>query len=106
MVPLQANMASPRTVLPEDACPTRAKLRIFAEGCVAIAPRMKLKCLVCKLRETKALISRSVQRSRLIDRRSPFSIQDVQSCSFVAQLLSLRETRSLRFFRVVRRKRR
>src|SRR6516225_7715117 len=61
MVPLQANMASLRTVLPEDACPTMAKLRIFAEGCVAIAPRMKLKWLVCKLRETKALISHNVQ---------------------------------------------
>src|SRR5262245_15359000 len=53
MVPLQANMASLRTVLPEDACPTMAKLRIFAEGCVAIAPRMKLKWLVCNPRETK-----------------------------------------------------
>jgi len=30
-----------------------AKLRIFAEGCVAIALRMKLKWLVCKPRETK-----------------------------------------------------
>jgi len=66
MVPLQANIASLRTVLPEDACPTMARLRIFAEGCVAIAPRMKLKCLVCKLCETKALISHNIHRSRLI----------------------------------------
>jgi len=37
-----------------------AKLRVFAEGCVAIAPRMKLKWLVCKLPETKVLISHNV----------------------------------------------
>src|SRR6476660_5722568 len=62
MVPLQASIASLSSVLPDDACPTMAKLRMFAEGCVAITPRMKRKLFVCKFRERKVAIAGNVWR--------------------------------------------
>src|SRR5271166_681644 len=63
IVPLQASMASLSSVLPEDACPTMAKLRMFAEGCVAITLRMRRKWLMCKFHERKVAIAGNVCRS-------------------------------------------
>src|SRR3974390_1279770 len=62
MAPLQASIASLSSVLPDDACPTTAKLRMFAEGCVAITPRMRRKWLVCKFHERKVAIDGNVHR--------------------------------------------
>src|SRR3974377_1797330 len=62
MAPLQASIASLSSVLPDDACPTMAKLRMFAEGCVAITPRMRRKWLVCKFHERKVAIDGNVHR--------------------------------------------
>jgi hypothetical protein len=76
-----------------------AKLRIFAEACVAIAPRMKLKWLVCKLRETKVLISHNVQRSPFRTFNGPLvrlSLDGVADRSVVALDASKRNLSSLK----------
>src|SRR5271166_2061931 len=75
IVPLQASMASLSSVLPEDACPTMAKLRMFAEGCVAITLRMRRKWPMCKFHERKVAIAGNVQRSALSV--SPFAYSPI-----------------------------
>src|SRR5580692_13026860 len=75
MVPLQASIASLSSVLPDDACPTMARLRMFAEGCVAITPRMRRKLSVCKFRERKVAIAGNVRRLAFSIRRSAFGVQ-------------------------------
>src|SRR5580704_14538909 len=72
IVPLQASIASLSSVLPDDACPTMARLRMFAEGCVAITPRMRRKLSVCKFRERKVAIAGNVRRLAFSVRRSAF----------------------------------
>ena len=51
IAPLQSNIASLRIVLPDDACPTMARLRMSAGECGAMLLRMKPICRSCKLRE-------------------------------------------------------
>src|ERR1700739_210084 len=69
MVPLQASIASLSTVLPDDACPTMAKLQIFAERCV-ISSRMRPKWRPCKLHDMKVSIFTA--------QRSPSGVQPSQ----------------------------
>src|SRR5271165_134974 len=100
IVPLQASMASLSSVLPDDACPTMAKLRMFAEGCVAITPRMRRKWLVCKFHERKVAIAGNFRRSAFSGMRSlapyaltsrsaafhPFSLVFVDAARFLRLL--------------------